>query len=218
MQQCPLSDKQYPLSDQFTNLQVDIYGKLLRCTLYEKCNRPDIACMQQLRIRFWLFLCCWCVGWWMHSESWHRFLLAIAYGFRKHIYVRMCMTKGLLEMLVKWLTKYKGQAVDFNSQVFLRDRVNASCGVSKQDNIPFARSENDDVMKPQQLRNVCGFAIQVLSSFAALKCSHSKRCEGCGCYCIDKNLFECLVFNDIISWFSFIVALEILCVWHWRSR
>ena len=45
--------------------------------------------------------------------------------------------------------KSKGQAVDFDSQVhvFLRDRVNASCGVSKQDKIPFARSENDDVMK-----------------------------------------------------------------------
>ena len=43
--------------------------------------------------------------------------------------------------------KSKGQAVDFDSQVFLRDRVNANCGVSKQDKIPFARSENDDVMK-----------------------------------------------------------------------
>ena len=41
----------------------------------------------------------------------------------------------------------KGQAVDFDSQVFLQDRVNAICGVSKQDNIRFARSENDDVMK-----------------------------------------------------------------------
>ena len=45
------------------------------------------------------------------------------------------------------INKSKGQAVDLNSQVFLRDRVNASCGVSKQDKIPFARSENDDVMK-----------------------------------------------------------------------
>ena len=43
--------------------------------------------------------------------------------------------------------KSKGQAVDFDSQVFLRYRVNANCGVSKQDKIPFARSENDDVMK-----------------------------------------------------------------------
>ena len=43
--------------------------------------------------------------------------------------------------------KSKGQAVDFDSQVFLPDRVNASCEVSKQDKIPFARSENDDVMK-----------------------------------------------------------------------
>ena len=43
--------------------------------------------------------------------------------------------------------KSKGQDVDFDSQVFLPDRVNASCGVSKQDKIPFARSENDDVMK-----------------------------------------------------------------------
>ena len=43
--------------------------------------------------------------------------------------------------------KSNGQAVDFDIHVFLRDRVNASCGVSKQDKIPVARSENDDVMK-----------------------------------------------------------------------
>ena len=34
-----------------TNLQVNIYGKLLRCTLHEKCNRPDghVTCCDVVR-------------------------------------------------------------------------------------------------------------------------------------------------------------------------
>ena len=68
--------------------------------------------------------------------------------------------------------KSERQAVDFHSPVFVQDRADACCRVSKQYKIDFARSENDDVMKqPCPLRNVCGFAVWVLSSFAALKCS-----------------------------------------------